>query len=186
MAGPPSCPGPRVVVAQGFAPMLTVAVGVPAFRHGQAGVRPNCRASAWRTTDDVGSVPLLLPVHAMDSSCTRDGSPCGSPPAVTGCTVRYWLDSTLDLTCTDRTQDYAVDAEHQPTDLAVGGSSPLRRAASLQGCSSASNGRSARARTWATASTAWTTPATTSRQRGLDDPRRSKTGTGAAGSRATR
>jgi hypothetical protein len=39
---------------------------------------------------------------------------------------------------------------------------------------------------WATASTAWITPATTSRQRGLDDPRRSKTGTGAAGSRATR
>jgi hypothetical protein len=39
---------------------------------------------------------------------------------------------------------------------------------------------------WATASTAWTTAATTSRQRGLDDPRRSKTGTGAAGSRATR
>jgi hypothetical protein len=38
--------------------------------------------------------------------------------------------------------------------------------------------------TGATASSAWTTAATTSRQRGLDHPERSRTGTGAAGSRA--
>jgi hypothetical protein len=31
------------------------------------------------------------------------------------------------LNCTDRTQAYCVDGEHQPTDLAVGSSNPLRR-----------------------------------------------------------
>jgi hypothetical protein len=35
-----------------------------------------------------------------------------------------WLDSAPDLSCTDSTQAYWVDGEHQPTDLAVGGRIP--------------------------------------------------------------
>jgi hypothetical protein len=31
------------------------------------------------------------------------------------------LDSTPDLSCTNSIQDYCLDVEHQPTDLAVGG-----------------------------------------------------------------
>jgi hypothetical protein len=42
-----------------------------------------------------------------------------------GWIVWFWLDSTLDLSSTDSTQEYVMDAEHQPTDLAVG-SNPLR------------------------------------------------------------
>jgi hypothetical protein len=63
-----------------------------------------------------------------------------------------------------------IDAEHQATDLAVGASSPSRRASSRTGMLVESCGSSARARVRATASTAWTTAATTSRQRGLDYP----------------
>jgi hypothetical protein len=33
-----------------------------------------------------------------------------------------------DLSCTNSTRDQAVDVDHQPTDLAVGGSNPSRRA----------------------------------------------------------
>src|SRR5215213_62252 len=39
-----------------------------------------------------------------------------------------WLDSTPDLSSVNSTQAYCVDVEHQPTDLAVGGSNPSRRA----------------------------------------------------------
>src|SRR5215213_11557802 len=39
-----------------------------------------------------------------------------------------WLDSTPDLSSVNSTQDHGVDVEHQPTDLAVGGSNPSRRA----------------------------------------------------------
>jgi hypothetical protein len=38
-------------------------------------------------------------------------------------TLAVWLDSTPDLSCTDSTQAYCVDGEHQPTDLVVGGHS---------------------------------------------------------------
>jgi hypothetical protein len=65
-------------------------------------------------------------------------------------------------------------------------SDPSRRASSRTGMLVESCGSSAHAWDRATASTAWTTAATTSRQRGLDYPGRSKTGTGVAGSRATR
>ena len=37
-------------------------------------------------------------------------------------TQGVWLDSNPDLSCTNSTPDNAVDVEHQPTDLAVGGS----------------------------------------------------------------
>src|SRR4030095_9995191 len=63
------------------------------------------------------------------------------PPAETNMAVRVavhqpspdstqavWLDSTPDLSCTNSTQANCVDVEHQPTDLAVGGSNPSRRA----------------------------------------------------------
>jgi|GEM_PF-4708575 len=43
-------------------------------------------------------------------------------------TLAVWMDSAPDLTCIDSTQAHCVDAEHQPTDLAVGGSNPSRRA----------------------------------------------------------
>jgi hypothetical protein len=43
-------------------------------------------------------------------------------------TQAVWLDSTPDLSCADSTQANCVDVEHQPTDLAVGGSNPSRRA----------------------------------------------------------
>src|SRR5215216_5655025 len=39
-----------------------------------------------------------------------------------------WLDSTPDLSSVNSTQAYCVDIESQPTDLAVGGSNPSRRA----------------------------------------------------------
>jgi hypothetical protein len=49
------------------------------------------------------------------------------------------MDSTSDLTCTDGTQAYCVDGEHQPTDLAVRRYKPLlarvnaaRRVSSLE------------------------------------------------------
>ena len=43
-------------------------------------------------------------------------------------TLAVWLDSAPDLSSTDGTQAYCVDGDHQPTDLAVGGSNPSRRA----------------------------------------------------------
>jgi hypothetical protein len=43
-------------------------------------------------------------------------------------TLATWLDSAPDLSCANSTQGHWVDAEHQPTDLAVGGSNPSRRA----------------------------------------------------------
>jgi hypothetical protein len=43
-------------------------------------------------------------------------------------TQATWLDLAPDLSCTNSTRDHAVDVEHQPTDLAVGGSNPSRRA----------------------------------------------------------
>jgi hypothetical protein len=43
-------------------------------------------------------------------------------------TLAGWLDSTPDLSCTNSTLAHCVDAEHQPTDLAVGGSNPSRPA----------------------------------------------------------
>ena len=46
-------------------------------------------------------------------------------------TQAVWLDLAPDLSCTDSTQAHWVDVEHQPTDLAVGGSNPSRRAPSL-------------------------------------------------------
>jgi transposase len=48
------------------------------------------------------------------------GSPRGSPPLSTSSTSGDWPDSAPDLSCTDSTRDDAVDAEHQPTELAVG------------------------------------------------------------------
>jgi hypothetical protein len=48
------------------------------------------------------------------------GSPRGSPPAVTRWILWYALDSAADLSSTNSTQEYLVDLEHQPTDLAVG------------------------------------------------------------------
>jgi hypothetical protein len=39
-----------------------------------------------------------------------------------------WLDFAPDLSCDDSTQDHCVDAEHQATDLAVGGSHLSQRA----------------------------------------------------------
>src|SRR5215211_4460613 len=47
-----------------------------------------------------------------------------------GSTLAVSLDSAPDLSCTNSTQDYCVDVDHQPTDLAVGGSNPSRRAPS--------------------------------------------------------
>jgi hypothetical protein len=41
------------------------------------------------------------------------------------------LDSTPDLSSANSIQAHWVDVEHQPTDLAVGGSNPSRRAALL-------------------------------------------------------
>jgi hypothetical protein len=46
-------------------------------------------------------------------------------------TLAVWLDSSPDLSCTNSTRGYWVDAEHQPTDLAVGGSNPSRRATNI-------------------------------------------------------
>jgi GNAT superfamily N-acetyltransferase len=43
-------------------------------------------------------------------------------------TLAVCLDSTPDLSCTNSTQAYCMDVDHQPTDLAVGGSNPSRRA----------------------------------------------------------
>src|SRR5215213_8799442 len=43
-------------------------------------------------------------------------------------TQATWLDSAPDLSCTNGTQAYWVDVEYQPTELAVGGSNPSRRA----------------------------------------------------------
>jgi hypothetical protein len=43
-------------------------------------------------------------------------------------TQATWLDSAPDLSCTNSTQAYVLDVEHQPRDLAVGGSNPSRRA----------------------------------------------------------
>jgi hypothetical protein len=43
-------------------------------------------------------------------------------------TVAVWLDSSPDLTSINSTQAHWVDGEHWPTDLAVGGSNPSRRA----------------------------------------------------------
>jgi hypothetical protein len=43
-------------------------------------------------------------------------------------TLAVWLDLAPDLSSADSTQAYCVDVEHQPTDLAVGGSNPSRRA----------------------------------------------------------
>ena len=43
-------------------------------------------------------------------------------------TQAIWLDSAPDLSSADSTQAHCMDAEHQPTDLAVGGSNPSRRA----------------------------------------------------------
>jgi hypothetical protein len=48
-------------------------------------------------------------------------------------TLAVWLDSTPDVSCTNSTQVYCVDVEHQPTDLAVGGSNPSRRATNTAG-----------------------------------------------------
>jgi hypothetical protein len=39
-------------------------------------------------------------------------------------TQAIWLDSTPDLSCIGSIQAYWVDGEHQPTDLAVGGTEP--------------------------------------------------------------
>jgi hypothetical protein len=43
-------------------------------------------------------------------------------------TLAVWLDSAPSLSSTNSIQAHWVDAEHQPTDLAVGGSNPSRRA----------------------------------------------------------
>jgi hypothetical protein len=43
-------------------------------------------------------------------------------------TPAVWLDSAADLSSANSTQAYWVDGDHQPTDLAVGGSNPSRRA----------------------------------------------------------
>jgi hypothetical protein len=44
-------------------------------------------------------------------------------------TLTVWLDLAPDLSCTNSIQDYSVDVDHQPTDLAVGGSDqPIERA----------------------------------------------------------
>jgi hypothetical protein len=45
--------------------------------------------------------------------------------ALLGPTGAHWLDDPPDRSCKDSTQDYCLDVEHQPTDLAVGGSNPL-------------------------------------------------------------
>jgi hypothetical protein len=81
-----------------------------------------------------------------------------------------WIDEAPNLSRPDPSGTDQTDVEHQATDLAVGGSNPSRRAASPQGCSSTSCGRSARARVWETASTAWTTAATTSRATWVGPP----------------
>ena len=47
-------------------------------------------------------------------------------------TAGYWLDLTPDLSSANSTQPHCLDAEHQPTDLAVGGSNPSRRAPDQQ------------------------------------------------------
>jgi len=43
-------------------------------------------------------------------------------------TLATWLDSAPDLSSADSTQAHCLDGDHQPTDLAVGGSNPSRRA----------------------------------------------------------
>jgi len=50
------------------------------------------------------------------------GSPRGSPPAITRWISWYSLDYAADLSSANSTQEYLLDIEHQPTDLAVGGS----------------------------------------------------------------
>jgi class 3 adenylate cyclase len=47
--------------------------------------------------------------------------------------LAVWLDSTPDLSSTNGTQAHSVDVDHQPTDLAVGGSNPSRRAPNAAG-----------------------------------------------------
>jgi hypothetical protein len=49
-------------------------------------------------------------------------SPGGSPPASTRQHSGHQAGLAADLSCTDSTQDHGVDGEHQPMDLAVGGS----------------------------------------------------------------
>jgi hypothetical protein len=55
-------------------------------------------------------------------------SPHGSSPGVTRWNIWCWLDSTSDLSCTNDAPAHCVDADHQPTDRAVGAPSPLRAA----------------------------------------------------------
>jgi hypothetical protein len=47
-------------------------------------------------------------------------------------TAGYRLDLTPDLSSANSTQPHCLDAEHQPTDLAIGGSNPSRRAPDQQ------------------------------------------------------
>src|SRR5687767_11405427 len=60
----------------------------------------------------------------------RMSVPVSVHQAVPDRTLAVWLDSTPDLSSANSTQAYCVDGEHQPTDLAVGGSNPSRRARS--------------------------------------------------------
>ena len=69
------------------------------------------------------------PLSCNRLPCQVGGSPRGSPPGVTRWIIWCWLDSTPDLSCANGTRDHCVDVEHQPTDLAVAGSNPSRRAA---------------------------------------------------------
>ena len=83
---------------------------------------PKARSSSpWSDTQR-----MRMPCNPQPPAPTG-GSPRGSPPASTRRTLAVWLDSTLTC-CTNSTQAHCVDGRHQPTDLAVGGSNPSRRA----------------------------------------------------------
>jgi transposase len=76
--------------------------------------------SAWSWVIPTGRSPAVVVVHVPGHHASPDGIWC-------------WLDSASNLSCINSTQAHCGDAEHQPTDLAVGGSNPSRRAPKLTG-----------------------------------------------------
>jgi len=126
-----------------------------------------------------GRHSLALPSDILSDALDH---PDDHPDDRSGSFRAVWTESASNLSSLDPSGADQTDAEHQATDLAVGGSSPSRRAASLQGCSSTSNGRSARARSGRQPRPRGQRRQPRAGNVGLDDSRRSKTGTGAAGS----
>src|SRR5215212_9939920 len=83
--------------------------------------RPGARAARYE--------PPALPAERSDVYPLRSVAvPMAVHQPAPDRTVAVWLDLAPDLSCKDSTKDHCVDVEHQPTDLAVGGSNPSRRA----------------------------------------------------------